>query len=202
MIRSTSSALRLAILCGAAVLAGCASLPPPTPRDTSTAAVATANTQLGRLAAAGLVGAGPGKSGFRLLPTGDFAFDARTALIHRAERTLDVQYYQIADDSIGLQLLRDLRDAAARGVRVRLLVDDLYSEDEDPLFQTFATLPNVEVQQFNRLPTRGDNLYGRLLFSLHEFSRINHPDAQQALHRRQPLRGLGRPQHGRRILHA
>ncbi|HZV91712.1 MAG TPA: phospholipase D family protein [Caldimonas sp.] len=174
MIRSISSALRLGALCAGAALAGCASLPPPSPRVASAAALDTAETQLGRLAAASLAGAGPGESGFRLLPTGDFAFDARTALIHRAERTLDVQYYQIADDSIGLQLLRDLRDAAARGVRVRLLVDDLYTGGEDPLFRTFATLPNVEVRLFNPLPARGGNLYGRLFFSLHDFSRINH----------------------------
>ena len=51
-----------------------------------------------------------------------------------------------------------MRDAAGRGVRVRLLVDDLYTEGEGPLFRTFATLPNVEVRLFNPLPARGDNL--------------------------------------------
>jgi putative cardiolipin synthase len=155
-------------------LAGCASLPPMPPRPASTAFAGTASTSLGRIAAASLAGAGPGESGFRLLPAGDFAFNARTALIRRAERSLDVQYYQINNDSVGLQMLRDLRDAALRGVRVRVLVDDLYTEGEDELFRTLATLPNVEVRLFNPLPARGSNLYERLFLSLYDFNRINH----------------------------
>jgi putative cardiolipin synthase len=162
-----------ALLAGLA-LAGCAGLPLMPPRDASTALSGTADTALGRIAAASLAGAAAGESGFRLLPAGDFAFDARTALIRRAERSLDVQYYQIDNDSVGLQMLRDLRDAAQRGVRVRLLVDDLYTEGEDELFRTFASLPNVEVRLFNPLPARGDNLYGRLFLSLYDFNRINH----------------------------
>jgi len=69
--------------------------------------------------------AGPGESGFRLMPTGDYALEARLALAARAERSLDVQYYQLQRDSVGLRFLRELGDAARRGVRVRLLVDDL-----------------------------------------------------------------------------
>jgi cardiolipin synthase C len=155
-------------------LAGCASLPPVPQRAESKAITGTRDTLLGRLASASLDGSGPGESGFRLLPAGDFAFDARIALARRAERSLDVQYYQIQRDSIGLQFLRELRDAAGRGVRVRLLVDDLYTAGEDELFRTFAAMPNVEVRLFNPLPSRGTTLAGRLLFSLHEFTRINH----------------------------
>ena len=133
----------------------------------------TADTGLGALAAASLEQAGPGESGFRLLPTGDFAFDARLALARRAERTLDAQYYQLANDSVGLQFLRELRDAARRGVRVRLLVDDLYTGSEDELFCSFAAIPNVEVRLFNPLPSRGGSPLSRIISSAHEFSRIN-----------------------------
>jgi putative cardiolipin synthase len=59
-------------------------------------------------------------SGLRLLPNGVQAFDARIALARRAQRTLDLQTYVLAPDTAGRQLLRELRDAAARGVRVRL----------------------------------------------------------------------------------
>ena len=61
----------------------------------------TRATSLGRIAEASLAGAGAGESGFRLLPTGDFAFDARLALAARAERSLDVQYYQLQRDGVG-----------------------------------------------------------------------------------------------------
>ena len=112
--------IALAIACAA--VAGCATLPEAPPRTTTSARADTRDTALGRLAAASLDGAGPGESGFRLLPTGDFALDARLALARRAERSLDVQYYQLQRDSVGLAFLRALGDAAARGVRVRLLV--------------------------------------------------------------------------------
>jgi putative cardiolipin synthase len=158
----------------AAALAGCASLPPPPERTPSSAFTDTRGTALGKLAEASLVGAGPGESGFRLLPTGDFALDARLTLARRAERSLDVQYYQIQRDSVGLRFLRELGDAARRGVRVRLLVDDLYTSGEDELLRAFSALPNVQVRLFNPLPARGGSLATRLILSLHEFSRINH----------------------------
>jgi putative cardiolipin synthase len=160
------------LLLGAA-LAGCSSLPPLPERTASTAMTGTADTGLGALAAASLEQAGPGESGFRLLPTGDFALDARLALARRAERSLDAQYYQLAKDSIGLQFLRELRNAARRGVRVRLLVDDLYTGNEDELLASFATIPNVEVRLFNPLPSRGGSVLSRIIASAHEFSRIN-----------------------------
>jgi hypothetical protein len=75
----------------------------------------------------------PDLSGFRLMPGGDFAFDTRIQLARRAQRSLDVQYYQIENDETGRYLLRTLRDAAQRGVRVRLLMDDLYTSGEDEL---------------------------------------------------------------------
>jgi cardiolipin synthase C len=164
--------LSFVLLLGA-VFAGCTSLPPLPERAASTAMSDTTGTDLGLLAAASLEQAGPGESGFRLLPTGDFAFDARLALARRAERSLDAQYYQLANDSIGLQFLRELRDAARRGVRVRLLVDDLYTGSEDELFCSFAAIPNVEVRLFNPLPSRGGSPLRRIISSAHEFSRIN-----------------------------
>ena len=142
--------------------------------NSSTALTDTRTTTLGRIAEASLEQAGPGESGFRLLPTGDFALDARLTLARRAERSLDVQYYQLQRDSVGLRFLRELGDAARRGVRVRLLVDDLYTAGEDELFRSFAALPNVQVRLFNPLPMRGGSLLTRLFWSLSEFGRINH----------------------------
>ena len=108
-------------------LAGCAALPSQVQRPASRAAApeAVATTTLGRIAAESAPSQVDGQSGLRLLPDGDQAFDARIALARRAEQTIDAQYYLIASDTSGLQFLRELRDAAARGVRVRLLVDDL-----------------------------------------------------------------------------
>ena len=63
----------------------------------------------------------------------EFALDARLTAIHATTTLIDLQYYLIADDSIGRPILR-----ALRGVRVRLLVDDLYTTDMDRLLLGIA----------------------------------------------------------------
>ena len=83
------------------------------------------------------------------MPLGVFSLDARIELADRARHTLDVQYYHIHNDATGRLLLRHLRDAALRGVRVRLLVDDLYTVGGDELFSGLAAFDNVEVRLFN-----------------------------------------------------
>ena len=112
-------------------------------------------------------------SGFRLLADGDHALDARIALARRAQVSLDIQYYLIAADEAGRRFLRELRDAAARGVRVRLLVDDLAAQSAQPLLAGLAAHPNVEVRLFNPLPVRGGAPITRVLLSMHQFERIN-----------------------------
>ena len=156
-------------------LAGCAGLPSQVQRPVSSAAApeAVATTTLARIAADSAPSQADGQSGLRLLPDGDQAFDARIALARSAEKTIDAQYYLIASDTTGLQFLRELRDAAARGVRVRLLVDDLYAVGQDALFAGLASHPNVEVRLFNPLPVREGSFASRIVFSLHQVSRIN-----------------------------
>ena len=154
-----------------AALGGCANLPTGVQRTPSMSIQASTATSLGRIAAES--SPDPDLSGFRLLPTGAFAFDTRLALIKRAERSIDIQYYLIADDETGRYLLRSLRDAAQRGVRVRLLVDDLYTADTDPLLLGLASHPNVELRLFNPFPGGRGYFLTRFLRSAHEFSRVN-----------------------------
>lgn len=162
------------VLVAAVLLGGCATLPAPVPVAPTHAITDVAQTRLAQLAAAAAPAGQPALSGFRLLPEAAFAFDARISLARRAQKSLDVQYYLIHDDEVGLLFLRELRDAAARGVRVRLLMDDLYTGGQDELLLALAAHPNVEVRLFNPLPSRGGSLVMRVLFSLHEFGRINH----------------------------
>lgn len=157
-----------------ALLGGCASLPARQPPPTTHALVDVAGTALARVVAVSTAPDAAGKSGLRMLPEGPFSLDARIALARRAEKSLDVQYYQLQSDSVGFRLLRELRDAAQRGVRVRLIVDDFYTAGQDELFSTLNAFPNVEVRLFNPLPAREGSFVGRFLASLQEFSRINH----------------------------
>ena len=102
-----------------------------------------------------------GLSGFRLMPAGFYSLDARVELAKRATRSLDVQYYQINNDKTGHLLLRQLRDAAGRGVRVRLIVDDLYTIGGDELFIGLSAFPNVEVRLFNPFCCARDSLLSK-----------------------------------------
>jgi putative cardiolipin synthase len=156
-----------------AVLTGCASLPDSVQRPVSQARTDVADTRLAAVAAASTPEGSRHLSGMRLLPDGDQAFEARIALARAAEKTIDAQYYQIADDTSGRQFLRELSAAATRGVRVRLLVDDLHAAGEDALLAGLAARPNVELRMFNPLPLRDGSVGSRVLFSLHQFSRVN-----------------------------
>jgi putative cardiolipin synthase len=140
-----------ALLSIIAITSGCATLPPyrPQPKEVAIPPSATATT-LGKIAA--LSSPGDELTGFRLMPIGAFALDTRVQLAQRAEKTLDVQYYVLADDRTGRYLMRALRDAALRGVRVRILMDDLYEGGEDDLLLGLAATPNVEIRLFNPFP--------------------------------------------------
>ena len=100
--------------------------------------------------------------------------DARIALVERAERSLDLQYYDLHDDTAGRGLLRAVREAAQRGVRVRLLVDDFYAAGVDRLLADLAACAGVEVRLFNPLPLRRGLPVVRLLLSPGDFELHNH----------------------------
>lgn len=157
--------VRAGVLAVTLALVACASLPGGVQRQVSQVRADVADTRLAGIAAASAADTDRELSGFRLLPIGDQALDARIALARRAEKTLDVQYYLIAPDDAGVQFLRELRDAAARGVRVRVLVDDLYAAVEDALFAGLAAHANVEVRLFNPLPVRTGSFGKRIALS-------------------------------------
>ncbi len=165
--------LRSAALGGfVTLLLGCAALPRDVQRVPSHAIGASADTELGRIARASAPD--PTRSGFRLLSWSAQSLQARIELVRRAQVSLDVQYYVIHDDETGRHLLRALRDAAQRGVRVRLLVDDLYTAGTDPLLLGLAAHPNAEVRLFNPFPVGRDSLGARLTASLFDLGRVNH----------------------------
>jgi putative cardiolipin synthase len=163
-----------ALLLVAAVLAGCGSLPPHEGVERSKALAPRPDTALAKIAAASTPPE-PDLSGFRLLPHGAFALDARLQLIQRAQQSLDVQYYVFENDATGRVLMRALRDAAERGVRVRVLVDDLYTTKTQPLWSDLMGHSNVQVRLFNPFCcARGSGLAGRVVASFFDVWRINH----------------------------
>lgn len=155
----------------AATVLGCASLaplPPLEPRVASSAFTDTGATRLGS-AVVPLAQAHPGLSGIYPLVEGRDAFAARILLAQRAERSLDLQYYIWRNDLTGILMLDALRAAAARGVRVRLLLDDNNTAGLDGLLLALDRDPNIEVRLFNPFATRA----WRGLGYLTDFARLN-----------------------------
>jgi putative cardiolipin synthase len=148
--RATTAVRRpfAAILLLALLLAGCASLPDNSKRTASYAFTDTGNTLLAHGLAEHRL-EHPGKDGFVLLGNGLDAFVARAALAQAAERSIDVQYYLYHDDLVGRLFTAILWQAAERGVRVRLLVDDMDLDGRDRGVIALDSHPNVEIRIFN-----------------------------------------------------
>jgi phosphatidylserine/phosphatidylglycerophosphate/cardiolipin synthase-like enzyme len=151
-----------------AVLAGCASLPTAVERTPTQAFSDTGGTQLGRsVSAAGA--AHPGRTAVHALPAGRDAFAARHALARAAQRSIDVQYYIWHPDTSGGLLAHALWQAAERGVRVRMLLDDQNTKGMDPAIAALDAHPNIEVRLFNPFANRS----WRLGDYAGDFARIN-----------------------------
>jgi len=130
------------------LIISCATLPKDFDRPESYAFTDTEETHFGREHAAKRT-AHPGKSGFHLLANGLDAFVARAEMSLYAERSIDVQYYLYHNDLVGKLFSHLLLEAADRGVRVRLLIDDMDFEGRDLELVAMDSHPNMEVRIFN-----------------------------------------------------
>lgn len=159
----------LFLLLGVALMSACA-LPPMPERPASSALDVTQATQttLGR-ALEPRLRQHPGQSGTHVLADPRAAFAARMLLARDAERSLDVQYYIWRGDQTGTLLLQALADAAERGVRVRLLLDDGGTSGLDRELATLAQHPRIEVRLFNPFVLRWPKPLGYLT----DFARAN-----------------------------
>ena len=169
--RTTARALITIVL--ALLFGGCVETRAARTAAPSTAITATQKTALGRQLEP-VAAEHPGGSGFRLINDGREAFAVRTALAEVAERSIDAQYFLWDTDAVGTILLQRLMRAANRGVRVRLLVDDLYIKGSNTGIAALDAHPNVEIRLYNAFGGRNPLGLGRRLDFLLEFGRLNH----------------------------
>jgi putative cardiolipin synthase len=97
------------------------------------------------------------ESSFVLLDSGLDALAARLWLAEKAEKTLDVQYYIFHGDKTGALVAEALMKAAERGVRVRVLLDDIYTHEHEAGILAMDSHPNIEIRLFNPFYYRGGN---------------------------------------------
>ncbi len=167
MLRAVICFRSILVLEAMFIVAGCATVDFDYPKPTSTALRDTQDTYFGQqMAAFGETKAG--ESGFYPLVDGIEALAARLLIADRAERTLDAQYYLITNDPIGYAFIGGLLDAADRGVRVRLLLDDIQTKGYDAGMAALDSHPNFEVRIFNPFASRGGPAG-----NLTEFNRVN-----------------------------
>jgi putative cardiolipin synthase len=116
----------------------------------------------------------PDQSGFRLLSDGTNALMSRVALIDEAKHSVDLQYYIYANDATGRLVAQHLLAAADRGVRVRMLIDDIDVRHEVDMFEALNASPNIEVRLFNPFHTRKPSLLSKAVQLLVSPSRLDH----------------------------
>jgi putative cardiolipin synthase len=143
-------------------LAGCATVNFDYPREASYAMDASEATSI-KTGVDLWLQANPGPSGFYPLINGTDALGARLRLIEAAEKTIDAQYFLMKPDSAGYVFTFALFAAADRGVRVRFLLDDIFTTVASDQLAIIDGHPNIELRLFNpisRSGLRGFNYLG------------------------------------------
>jgi putative cardiolipin synthase len=100
----------------------------------------------------------PDQNGLSLLANNLQAFAARVHSARSAGRSLDLQYYYWKNDLTGGLLGKEIIAAAERGVRVRLLLDDINTRGGDSTYLSLDSHPNIEVRLFNPVRNRTNAL--------------------------------------------
>lgn len=160
MFRSATVPARLLLVLLLA-LGGCATLRTDIPRPPSHSLPAVTGSPAA-VAVREQVARHAGQSGFRLLVSNQDALLSRIVLADQAERSLDLQYYIFADDETGRLMAQRLLAAADRGVRVRLLLDDLGAELPYALLDALDVHERIEVRLFNPFTVRQQWMAGRI----------------------------------------
>lgn len=110
------------------------------------------------------------RSGVALLADSRRAFDTRVVAARLAGRSLDLQYYYWREDATGGLLTREIVAAAERGVRVRLLIDDINTRGNDSAYLALDSNPNIEIRLFNPSRNRSNGFRRGLELVLRAFS--------------------------------
>ncbi len=97
----------------------------------------------------------PGQSGAYVLEKGEEALLARAWLTEHAAKSIDIQYFIWSSDNIGTLAAEALLSVSERGLRVRVLVDDLLIDAPPEPMIALALHPNIEIRIYNPLHSVG-----------------------------------------------
>jgi len=154
------------------VASGCSILPYPPPQPEVLSLPPAVSGELAKVNSEVTRRFGPAQTGFLLLTNNHEALKWRLALVDHATKSIDVQYFIWQADAVGSLLFDRLLRAADRGVRVRVLVDDLVFAAKDRDIAAISKHPNFEVKLFNPGRVRGSTVLGLGEFLLN-FRQLN-----------------------------
>jgi len=157
-----------------AFASGCATLRTDLPKPASTALPPVADTPSTRYVASETSAHG-NDSGFRPLISNTNALMSRVVLIDHAKHSLDLQYYIFDNDATGRLVAQRILAAADRGVRVRILLDDLDIEghQHDSVLDALDAHPNIEIRLFNPFVFRNRSILSKAGQFLIDGRRLN-----------------------------
>ncbi|MEO6361858.1 MAG: phospholipase D family protein [Caldimonas sp.] len=119
------------------------------------------------------IAAHAGKTGAFVLDTGEQALRARAWLADNAVSSIEVQYFIWSTDNIGRLAAEALLRAAERGVRVRVIVDDLLIKAPPKTLLALALHPNIEIRIYNPKSSVGVPLSKKVLNVVTDFHGVN-----------------------------
>lgn len=151
------------------LVSACTSVPFDYPKEPSAALPTSTDTYYGRILADWQEENGSDMTGSAMLIRGLDALGSRLVMMDRAESSIDAQYFLMKPDKAGDLFLGKLLRAANRGVRVRLLLDDIFTPRNDRMLAIFNSHPNIEVRLFNPVSRTSPKSWSFLW----DFSRVN-----------------------------
>ncbi|MBW8457363.1 MAG: phospholipase D family protein [Thiobacillus sp.] len=119
------------------------------------------------------IAAHPNETGIYVLDTGESALLARAWLADHARQSIEVQYFIWSSDNVGILATEALLRAAERGVKVRVIVDDLMIDAPDKALLALAQHPNVDIRIYNPKHQVGTPFYKRALNVVTNFRGVN-----------------------------
>ncbi len=134
---------------------------------------ASAADEAGMALVAAQIAAHPGKTGAYVLDSAGEALLARAWLADHARESIEVQYFIWSTDNIGILAAEALLRAAERGVRVRVIVDDLLIDAPDKSLLALARHPRIDIRIYNPRTSVGVPFYRRVMNALTDFRGVN-----------------------------
>jgi len=113
------------------------------------------------------------KTGVYVLEDGDGSMVSRAWVCENAEKSIDIQYFIFSTDNVGLIAADYLVRAADRGIKVRILVDDVMVEADDKKLLTLDSHENISIKIYNPTANVGKNIAEKLNSMRRDFAGFN-----------------------------